>query len=53
MRRVAAEAMLCGLAFAMSANAETVVVKGELSFSSTGIGKISECDSGREFTLGE
>ena len=40
------------LAFAAVADAETVVVRGELSFSSEGIGKVSECQSGRIFTLG-
>lgn len=44
--------MLGGLALATVADANSLVVKGELSFTSAGIGKIAECDSGREFTLG-
>ena len=40
------------LAFVAVADADSVVVKGELSFSSKGIGKVSECKSGRIFTLG-
>jgi len=40
------------LAFVAVADADTVAVKGELSFSSKGIGKVSECKSGRIFSLG-
>jgi hypothetical protein len=40
------------LAFAAVADADNVVVKGELSFSSEGVGKVSECRSGRIFTMG-
>ena len=40
------------LAFAAAADADFVVVRGELSFSSKGVGKISECESGRIITLG-
>src|SRR5262245_8835955 len=49
MRQVASMAAMCALAAA--ANAETV--KGELSFNSKGIGKISECKTGRVLTLGD
>ena len=45
-------AMACVLALASVADAGTVLVKGELSFTPAGIGKISECESGRTFTLG-
>ena len=41
-----------GVALVTAALANMILVKGELSFSEAGIGKISECDSGREFTLG-
>jgi NlpE C-terminal OB domain len=41
-----------GLALVPVALATTIVVKGELSFDKAGVGKIAECDSGREFTLG-
>jgi hypothetical protein len=40
------------LALVAVADADTMVVKGELSFSSKGIGKVLECKSGRTFTLG-
>jgi hypothetical protein len=41
------------LTLAAVAEADTVVVKGELSFNSKGTGKVSECKSGRIFSLGE
>ena len=41
------------LAFVAVADADTVVVKGELSFNSKGIGKVAECKSGHIFSLGE
>ena len=50
MRHVAAIGWM--LAFAAVADADNVVVKGELSFSSEGVGKVSECGSGRIFTMG-
>lgn len=40
------------LALVAVADADTVVVKGELSFTPKGIGKVAECESGRIFTLG-
>jgi hypothetical protein len=40
------------LAFVAVAYADTVVVKGELSFNSKGIGKVLDCNSGRIFSLG-
>jgi len=43
-------AMVGMLAVVAMADADTV--KGELSFSSKGIGKVLECKSGRIFTLG-
>jgi hypothetical protein len=45
-------AIVSMLAFVAVANADTLVVKGELSFSSKGIGKVTDCKSGRIFTLG-
>ena len=38
---------------AVVAVADADTVKGELSFNSKGIGKVSECKSGRILTLGE
>lgn len=40
------------LAHLAVAEADTVSVKGELSFNSNGIGKVAECDSGRMYKLG-
>ena len=46
-------AVLVGIvALAAVAEADFVIVEGELSFDSKGIGKVAECDSGRVFTLG-
>jgi hypothetical protein len=41
------------LALAAAAEADWVIVEGELSFNSMGIGKVAECEGGRIFTLGE
>jgi hypothetical protein len=40
------------VALAATAEADFVVVEGELSFDSQGIGKVVECEGGRSFTLG-
>lgn len=40
------------VALVAAAEADTVIVKGELSFNSRGIGKVAECEGGRSFTLG-
>ena len=50
MRRVGVIVWM--LALVAVAEADTVSVKGELSFNSNGIGKIAECDSGRIYKLG-
>lgn len=46
-----ATAITCMLAF-VGAAAQPVTVKGELTFTTNGIGKIRECESGRTLTLG-
>lgn len=43
---------LCLLGVGAFALADKLVVKGELSFTEKGIGKVAECDGGRIFTLG-
>ena len=46
-------AVLVGIvALVAVAEADFVIVKGELSFDSKGIGKVAECSGGRIFTLG-
>ena len=35
------------------AEADFVIVEGELTFDSQGIGRVAECEGGRVFTLGE
>ena len=45
-------AMTCALLLVTAADAKTVIVKGELTFTSNGIGKVVECGTGRVFTLG-
>ena len=47
-----ATVMLGALLVVTAADARTVVVKGELTFASNGIGKVAECGTGRVFTLG-
>ncbi len=49
-RHVAAIALL--LALVADAEADKVMVKGELTFTPKGIGKVAECESGRIVTLG-
>lgn len=41
------------VAWVAAAEADFVIVEGELSFDSQGIGKVAECEGGRVFTLGE
>jgi hypothetical protein len=41
------------VALVAPAHADFVIVEGELSFDSKGIGKVMECEGGRIFTLGE
>jgi hypothetical protein len=45
-------AMTCALLLVTAADAKTVIVKGELTFTPNGIGKLAECGTGRVFTLG-
>ena len=40
------------VALVATAEADFVIVEGELSFDSKGIGKVAECKGGRIFTLG-
>lgn len=40
------------LALVAAAEADFVIVEGELSFNSKGIGKVVECEGGRILTLG-
>jgi hypothetical protein len=47
-------ALLVGIvALTAVAAADFVIVEGELSFDSRGIAKVTECEGGRTFTLGE
>jgi hypothetical protein len=41
------------VALVAAAEADFVIVEGELTFDSKGIGKVVECEGGRLFTLGE